>query len=219
MTTVTPLLPEPLPGEPFATFQAWFEQAMQRKATPNPNAMCVATVDQHGHPRARIVLCKLIDSGTGHVVFFTNYTSDKGRQLTHKGWAEAVLLFDAQDRQVRLQGPVVRSPANESDAYFASRARESRIGAWASEQSQPIPSREALIARYAEADQRFAASEEVPRPPHWGGWRLWPERVELWVSGNARVHDRAVWQRQVTLHEGEDGGADTGPWTVTRLQP
>ncbi|MEM9387190.1 MAG: pyridoxamine 5'-phosphate oxidase [Pseudomonadota bacterium] len=219
MTTSTPLLPDPLPAEPFATFERWFIEAMDARATANPNAMCVATVDETGRPRARIVLCKLIDSTSGHVVFFTNYSSAKGQQLTATPWAEAVLLFDAQDRQVRLQGPVVRSPSTESDAYFASRDRDSRIGAWASQQSQPVDSRDALIDRFTATGDRFANGDDVPRPPHWGGWRLWPQRVELWVSGPARIHDRAVWERQVTPHTDEQGSADTGPWTVTRLQP
>lgn len=219
MTTSTPLLPDPLPQDPFTTFQAWFDDAMQAKATPNPNAMCVASVDEHGRPNARIVLCKLIDGHSGHVVFFTNYASDKGRQLTANGWAEAVLLFDAQDRQVRLQGPVVRSPAAESDSYFNSRERGSRIGAWASEQSRPIASRDALIAQYSAANERFADATDIPRPEHWGGWRLWPQRLELWVSGDSRIHDRAVWNRQVQVLPGDEGNATTGPWSVTRLQP
>lgn len=217
-TTTDPLLPDPLPDEPFTEFHRWLREAEGARRTPNPNAMCVATVDEHGHPRARIVLCKLVDVDSGHIVFFTNYASDKGRQLAGHPWAEAVFLFDAQDRQVRIQGPVTRSPAAESDAYFASRDRASRIGAWASDQSRPIASREQLVAQFAAAAARFGEDGEVPRPAHWGGWRLWGARVELWMSGEARFHDRAVWTREVTVRD--DGAAPaTGPWSVTRLQP
>lgn len=215
-TTIDPLLPDPLPGEPFAEFERWLREAEQAALTPNPNAMCVATMDEHGHPRARIVLCKGVDAARGHVVFFTNYESDKGRQLTAHGWAEAVFHFDAQERQVRLQGPVVRSPAAESDAYFATRPRASQLGAWASNQSRPIASRQALLGQFEEVAARFGDAQ-VPRPSHWGGWRLWAARVELWMSGDARYHDRAVWTRELRV-DGDDA-VSAGPWSVTRLQP
>ncbi len=210
------LLPDPLPADPFTLFGEWFDEAMAAQATPNPNAMCVATVDAAGHPWARIVLCKLIDAQAGYVVFFTNYGSNKGRQLSRTPFAEAVFLFDAQGRQARLRGPVVRSPAAESDAYFQSRPRASRIAAWASRQSEAIASREALLAQYTEAERRFA-EDYVPRPPHWGGWRIWPQRMELWVSGDARVHDRAAWTREVDVSDPQ--APRGGEWSVTRLQP
>jgi pyridoxamine 5'-phosphate oxidase len=213
-----PMLPEPLPEDPFPLFRAWFDEAVHSTSTPNPNAMCVATADSSGRPSARIVLCKLMDLERGYVVFFTNYESRKGRELGENAFAEAVFHWDAQGRQVRLSGPVLRSPAAESDEYFQSRPRESRIGAWASCQSQPVASRADLIGRFEAAASRFGEGE-VLRPPHWGGNRLWPERMELWVSGDARIHDRAVWTREVTSPGGNDEPVVTGPWSATRLQP
>jgi pyridoxamine 5'-phosphate oxidase len=216
LTTNDAMLPSPLPADPFALFSAWLDEATRAGLTPNPNAMCVATVDEQGRPAARIVLCKRVDPELGLVVFFTNYESAKGRHLAHTGYAEAVFLWDAQGRQARLRGPVLRSPSDESDAYFQSRARASRIAAWASRQSQPIDSREALLAQLEQARGRFGDGE-IARPPHWGGQRIWPQRMELWISGDARLHDRAVWTRDVTLN-GTDR-PETGPWSATRLQP
>jgi pyridoxamine 5'-phosphate oxidase len=209
-------LPDSLPAEPFTIFQQWLSQAVTAARTPNPNAMCVATVDEAGRPAARIVLCKRVAAEPGYIVFFTNYESAKGRHLARHGFAEAVFLWDAQGRQARLAGPVLRSPAPESDEYFRSRARESRIGAWASRQSQPVGSREQLLRQLDDASVRFAEGD-VPRPPHWGGQRIWPTRMELWTSGDARIHDRAVWTREVDL-DGTDT-PHTGHWSCTRLQP
>jgi pyridoxamine 5'-phosphate oxidase len=129
-----------------------------------------------------------------------------------------VLHWDHAGRQVRVEGPVRLAPRTDSDAYFASRARPSRIGAWASAQSQPIASRAALLTQVDEQFQRFAnTGAEVPRPPHWGGYRLWVESVELWVDGRARIHDRARWTRE--LRDDGSGGFIPGPWLATRLQP
>jgi pyridoxamine 5'-phosphate oxidase len=162
-------------------------------------------------------------------VFFTNYLSRKGRQLAENPRAAAVLHWDAMHRQVRVEGPVVKSPDVDSDAYFASRPWQSRLGAWASAQSEPIGSRQELQAAVVKSAQRFgtpvpdSASAQsdtnivVPRPPHWGGFRLWADSVELWVEGEGRIHDRARWTRKLT--EASDGLIHAGPWTSTRLQP
>jgi pyridoxamine 5'-phosphate oxidase len=227
MIPPTDRLPDPLPEEPLEIAAAWLAESLRRRAAPNPNAMTLATATRDGRPAARIVLCKQIAARPGYVVFYTNYRSRKGRELAENPYAAAVLHFDPLQCQVRIEGLVECSPPEESDAYFASRPVESRIGAWASEQSEPIESREALQAAVAAAERRFgvAASEParaaapepgVPRPPHWGGYRLWGQAVELWVQGRARIHDRARWSRRL---ERVGGRIEAGAWTVTRLQP
>jgi len=208
-------LPEPLSREPFSLFGQWFNAAHALKAQPNPNAMVLATVNTEGRPEARIVLCKQWHDDPGHIVFYTNYRSHKGEQLAAFPHAAAVFHWDAMHRQVRMTGPVVKSPANESDAYFNIRPLDNRIGAWASRQSQPLASRSQLATQVREVEQRFG--DIVPRPPHWGGFRLWPETVELWVEGPGRVHDRAIWTRQVRPRD--EFTFDCGKWSATRLNP
>jgi pyridoxamine 5'-phosphate oxidase len=215
-------LPEPLPTDPMPLFQKWIGEAVARRATPNPDAMVVATTASSGNPSARVVLCKRVDIDAGYVVFFTNFESRKGRELAARPRAAAVLHWDALQRQVRIEGPVVRSPDAESDQYFASRALDSRIAAWASEQSQPLASREVLQQRVREVAARFSVAPGsskgiVPRPPHWGGHRLWVDTIELWMEGANRVHDRAVWTR--SLQRADDYSFAGGPWRSTRLNP
>jgi pyridoxamine 5'-phosphate oxidase len=209
------LLPEPLPIEPFTLFSEWFELAHRLALQPNPNAMVLATSNVQNFPEARVVLCRHWSANPGHLVFFTNYQSDKSEQLQHNPHATVVFHWDALHRQVRMSGPVVKSPDSESDAYFAQRPLSNRIGAWASQQSKPLASRAALAEQVKAAEQRFG--DQVPRPPHWGGWRLWPDTVELWIEGSGRVHDRAVWKREVTLADAYT--FKCGAWSATRLNP
>jgi pyridoxamine 5'-phosphate oxidase len=225
----TELLPDPLPTEPLVVLNQWMAQSWQQRLQPNPNAMVLATTEPDGHPSARVVLCKEIVAQPGYLVFFTNYLSRKGRELAHNPRAAAVIHWDALHRQVRVEGPVVQAPAAASDAYFASRPWQSRVGAWASEQSAPIVSREAMQKAITSTAERLgvpdpiqAATEgstdfEIPRPPHWGGYHLWADSVELWVEGEARIHDRARWTRELTPQA--DGFFSAGPWSATRLQP
>jgi pyridoxamine 5'-phosphate oxidase len=235
----TELLPDPLPAEPLVVVSRWLEEAWKAAHQPNPNAMVVATVDPEGQPSARVVLCKEIVPVPGYVVFYTNYQSRKGRQLSQNPRAAVVMHWDALHRQVRVEGPVVKTPDADSDKYFASRAWQSRLGAWASQQSEPIGSRADLQAAVAAAAARLGTPMPdapvdslsanldapargvqdvvVPRPPYWGGFRIWAESVELWVEGDARIHDRARWTR--TLKKKSDESFDVGPWTSTRLQP
>jgi pyridoxamine 5'-phosphate oxidase len=215
-------LPEPLPADPMPLFHEWFREAVARRAQPNPDAMVVATAAGNGDPSARVLLCKRVVVDAGYIVFFTNYQSRKGRELAARPRAAAVFHWDAMHRQVRIEGPIVRSPDSESDEYFASRALESRIAAWASAQSEPLASREELRQRVREVAGRFgiapgATSGTVPRPPHWGGHRLWVERIELWTEGANRVHDRAAWTRQ--LQPTGERAFTGGPWSSTRLNP
>jgi pyridoxamine 5'-phosphate oxidase len=208
-------LPEPLQADPLPLFHTWFQQAQVQRAQPNPNAMVLATVGADERPSARVVLCKHVALDPGYVVFFTNYDSRKGRELAAHPHAAAVFHWDALHRQVRIEGPVSKSPNLESEAYFLSRALESRVGAWASDQSQPLASRQALADRVQQTSEQFGA--KVPRPPHWGGLRLWIARIELWVEGPGRVHDRAVWQRE--LRPTEPQLFATSAWRATRLNP
>lgn len=227
MSPLLDALPKPLPREPLSTVQRWQAEATSRRTQPNPNAMTLATVDGRGYPAARIVLCKEIVPKPGYISFYTNYDSRKGQELTASPRAAVVMHWDHLHRQVRIEGPVTRTTSANSDAYFASRHWQSRLGAWASEQSRPIKSRAALMAAFSDTARRLglpALSGEssgdpnvaIPRPPHWGGYHLWAERVELWVEGDARLHDRAVWTREL-MPDGE--GFSGGPWSVQRLQP
>ena len=225
----TETLAEVLPADPLIIASEWLGEAWIARTQPNPNAMVLATSTREGQPSARIVLCKEIVPQPGFIVFYTNYLSAKGRQLRDNPRAAAVVHWDALHRQVRIEGPVVAAPEADSDAYFATRPWQSRIGAWASEQSEPIASRARLLEAVKEAARRFGAPTPgasgaddslkitVPRPPHWGGYRLWADTVELWVEGAARIHDRARWQRRLQAPEG--GSFRPGAWTATRLQP
>lgn len=220
-------LPDTLPADPWLLFRAWFDDAAANKVTLNPNAFTLACLDESSIPTARIVLCKkILDQGA--IVFYTNYNSRKGKGLSKHPRAAAVFHWDALEKQVRIEGPVVKSPPEESDAYFKTRGWENRLGAWASNQSQPIASREELLFQVAGAMDKLGISikdimdkgdgVEIPRPPHWGGWRLWAERVELWLGGPGRVHDRAEWTRSLTP-SANPSELERGEWKSTRLQP
>jgi pyridoxamine 5'-phosphate oxidase len=220
MSPGTELLPEKLPPEPLEVVARWLAEAAQAARQPNPNSMVLATSGAHGAPSARVVLCKDIRAQPGYVTFFTNYLSRKGRELCDNPRAAAVMHWDALGRQVRLEGLVTPASAAESDAYFASRPWQSRLGAWASAQSEPIGSHAQLVQAFEHTAQRFGTPSPgdavIPRPPHWGGYHLWIDAVELWVEGPARLHDRARWQRSL---ERADSGFAAGPWSATRLQP
>ena len=227
-----PLLPEVLPAEPFGLFLEWFEQAQHAGEVPNPNAMTLATVDPDGKPSARIVLCKAVEPARGAIVWYSNYRSRKGLALEANPRAAAVFHWDKAERQVRVEGVVFKTSTQESDAYFASRAWESRVGAWASHQSQPIESRQALMEQVAQTiiDQNIDIAAavrgdpvEIPRPPFWGGYRLVVLRIELWAGSTGRIHDRAVWEREYRAADADiSSGVNpsmVSPWKATRLAP
>jgi pyridoxamine 5'-phosphate oxidase len=225
----TETLPDPLPVNPLVVAAQWLKQAQADASQPNPNAMVLATVDARGYPSARVVLCKDIEPRSGSIVFYTNYESRKGRELQANPRAAVVFHWDHRHRQVRAEGRVEILSGAESDAYFHGRAWQSRLGAWASEQSRPVESRRALSEAVAAAARRFGiaydgpgspepsdVTVDVPRPPNWGGYRLHADAVELWVEGEFRIHDRARWTRSLT----ESGNASPpASWSVTRLQP
>jgi pyridoxamine 5'-phosphate oxidase len=199
-----------LPGEPFALLARWLEEA-RTLGYVNPDAICLATVDAAGTPRARMVLCRGVDPAAGALTFYTNRESNKGRDLAHRAEATAVFYWDWAARQAIVAGRVEWASDADSDAYWATRPRLSQLSAWASAQSRPIASRDALLAALAAMGTRFGERDDgspVPRPPHWGGYRVIASRVELWVGSEGRMHDRALWTR-----------AADGSWSVARLQP
>jgi pyridoxamine 5'-phosphate oxidase len=210
-------LPETLPPEPMTIAAAWLAEALRRRDQPNPNAMILATCNRDGQPSARVVLCKEINIASGTVLFVTNYLSRKGRDLDANPRAALALHWDHLHRQVRMEGIMQRVSAADSDSYFASRARDSQLGAHASAQSMPVASAAALRGQLEAVERLYPGDTPVPRPPHWGGYVLWVDAVELWVEGAARLHDRALWKREIAI----SGSATpvTSAWTATRLQP
>jgi len=196
--------------EPFALFEAWYKDAAAHE--PNDaNAMALATIDRDGLPNVRMVLLKGLDApdGAGRgFVFFTNYESAKGREILASGKAALCFHWKSLRRQVRVRGLVSPVTAEEADAYFATRARGSRIGAWASAQSRPLESRFALEKAVARFTAKFAVGE-IPRPPHWSGFRVVPLEIEFWHDRPFRLHDRVQFRRS----------AATEPWVRTRLYP
>lgn len=191
--------------DPFALFNLWMDDA-EAAEPADANAMTVATVDKNGLPNARILLLK--DVSKGGFVFFTNYNSTKGKELLSSKKTALCFYWKSLMRQVRIRGPVVEVESAEADVYFASRPRGSQIGAWASAQSEPLESRAKLLERVKSFEEKFQ-DQDVPRPPHWSGFRLIPVEMEFWQNGEFRLHDRVRFEREKI----ED------PWTRNRLNP
>ena len=200
----SPLRESTVDPDPVAQFAAWFEDA-RAAGIRLPEAMVLATARADGAPSARFVLLNRFDERG--FVFFANYESRKGRELAENPRAALVFHWDPLGRQVRIEGPVERLPAEESDSYFATRPRGARLSALASRQSEVVESREALEARVAELSAEYPG-DAVPRPPTWGGYRLTPEAIELWQHREDRLHDRLRYRR-----------SDDGAWLIERLAP
>lgn len=201
------LLEEQAPDQPLILFKQWFADALETEQPPvEPNAMMLATVDQQGQPHCRVVLLKGLD--TQGFVFYTNYDSSKGQQLAAQPLAALTFFWPALERQVRIEGAIEQVTAAESDAYFNMRPMGSRHGAWASAQSQPLSGRAELEDALAAVEQRFADDQQPPRPAHWGGYRLLPQRVEFWQGRSCRLHDRLSYTLQAE-----------GQWLRERLAP
>lgn len=197
-------------AEPFELFADWLAEA-ERHEPNDPNAMALATVDQSGHPNVRMVLLKGVDPAgfpDRGFVFFTNYEGTKGRELLARPYAALDFHWKSLRRQVRVRGPVTKTSAEEADSYFATRARSSQIGAWASQQSRPLESRFALEKAVAGYAAKYLVGA-VPRPPYWSGFRVTPLEIEFWHSRLSRLHERIVFRR-------DNAHSD---WTKTRLYP
>ena len=190
--------------DPFALARRWLAEAQDSEIN-DPNAIALATVDRQGMPNVRMVLLKEIEADA--FVFYTNYGSVKGQELAETGKAAFVMHWKSLRRQIRVRGMVAREEGDKADAYFASRSLQSRLGAWASRQSQPLATRGALMADVARMSLRHGASP--PRPPFWGGFRITPLEIEFWADGAFRLHDRFRFSRE------KNGDA----WKILRLSP
>lgn len=196
---------------PFALAQSWLTEAEATEVN-DPNAIALASVDADGLPNVRMVLLKEIEIGRadgkdGAFVFYTNYTSAKGREIDGAGKAAFVLHWKSLRRQIRVRGTVTREDGPQADAYYTSRSLQSRLGAWASHQSQPLSSRGALLAEVAKVT--LTQGPMPKRPPFWGGFRIRPVEIEFWADGAFRLHDRFRWTRKT----------DSDEWEVQRLNP
>lgn len=199
------LLESNSPADPFQLFERWFKDATDGDVL-EPNAMVVATITEAGTPAARVVLLKqVMEQG---FVFYTNYDSRKGQELTARPLAAAVFNWLALQRQVRIEGRVEKAPPEMSTDYFHSRPKKSQVGAWVSPQSQEIPDRDFLEARQHEIENKYAEADQLPRPEHWGGYVIVPTLIEFWQGRSSRLHDRLAYRKN-----------EEGNWERVRLAP
>ena len=209
---------------------AWIKEATAGEVQRNPTSMTLVTVDATSSPSARVVLCKEFVPDPGYLVFYTNYNSKKVKDIDRSPKVAAVFHWDALGRQIRIEGLAVRSPETESDDYFKTRDWGSQLGAWGSDQSDELESRQALLAQVKDRAARLGLSVSddlqslrgadqptMRRPPHWGGLRLWASKIELWIEGKDRIHDRGEWRRDIV--KASEHTYNVTPWVGRRLQP
>ncbi len=191
--------------DPIALLQSWLDLAIAAKL-PEPNAMTLATATPQGRPSGRVVLLRQLDEQG--LVFFTNYNSRKGQEISANPWVALTFWWGALEKQVRITGTIAKVTEAESLAYFQSRPRASQLGAWASDQSQVIPDRQFLEAKLQHLQQQYPEGMDIPKPKHWGGFRVTPMEMEFWQGRRSRLHDRLLFQKQTDNH-----------WNRCRLAP
>ena len=219
------ILSQSMTENPLLLLQSWLNEAIKLDLQPNPDTMVIATSNPQGIPNLRMVLCKEINTEEGYVVFYTNYNSVKSLEIKENPKCSALFHWDKLGYQIRIRGEILQSPDEENDAYFASRHLGSQVGAWASNQSNPVEDREALDDQFKKILDRFNLTSEsitrneqkIPRPPHWGGYRLWIEEIEFWLNQKDRLHDRLHFSRALAISN--EGIETEKKWTVKRLQP
>ncbi len=219
------ILSQSMTQNPLLLLQSWLNEAMELDLQPNPDTMAIATSNSQGLPNVRMVLCKEINTEEGYVVFYTNYNSVKSLEIKENPKCSALFHWDKLGYQIRIRGEILQSPDEENDTYFASRHLGSQVGAWASNQSDPVEDREALDGQFKKILDRFNLTSEsitrneqkIPRPPNWGGYRLWIEEIEFWLNQKDRLHDRLHFRRALTISS--EGIETEKKWTVKRLQP
>lgn len=197
--------PAPDTSNPFELFTNWMTEAHEKEIN-DPSATALATVDEHGFPNVRMVLLRGWDHG--RFTFFTNYNSQKGREILSHPSVALCLHWKSLRRQIRIQGQASPTTDAQADAYFNARARGSRIGAWASLQSEPLDARQTLLARYKFYEDKFKDEDVIPRPPHWSGFHVTPQRIEFWSEIEFRLHERLVFTRD-----------ENGSWETAFLYP
>ena len=204
------------PDNPFTLLNDWLVDAKSRKLY-NYNAMCLATVDDDGLPNARMVLCKGVNPDNGTVVFYTNENSVKGQEIKNNPKVAGVFYWNTLGRSIRIRGHVTHATAEESDAYWGSRPITSRVSSALSNQSAPLEENfEQFVSKFVAECDVAEQRGDIERPPHWHGYRIWCSSIELWKEGDARVHQRIQWRRDVKLVEDK---AEVGTWSVRFLQP
>ena len=219
------MLSQSMTQNPLLLLQSWLNESMELDLQPNPDTMAIATSNSQGLPNVRMVLCKEINTEEGYVVFYTNYNSVKSMEIMENPKCSALFHWDELGYQIRIRGEILQSPDEENDAYFASRHLGSQVGAWASNQSDPVVDRQALDDQFRKILDRFNLTNEsitrneqkIPRPPHWGGYRLWIEEIEFWLNQKDRLHDRLHFRRALNISS--EGIETEKKWTVKRLQP
>ena len=219
------ILRQSMTQNPLLLLQSWLNEAMELDLQPNPDTMAIATSNSQGLPNVRMVLCKEINTEEGYVVFYTNYNSVKSLEIKENPKCSALFHWDKLGYQIRIRGEILQSPDEENATYFASRHLGSQVGAWASNQSNPVEDREALDDQFKKILDRFNLTSEsitrneqkIPRPPNWGGYRLWIEEIEFWLNQKDRLHDRLHFRRSLSISS--EGIETEKKWTVKRLQP
>ena len=210
---------------PMEVLNDWMKEVSEAEKQPNPNCFSIATTNQEGSSNVRMVLCREINIVDGYVVFYSNYNSTKAIELAYQPKCSGVFHWDNYGYQIRIKGYALKSPQDESDDYFLSRSLGSQVAAWASQQSNSIGSRKDLESQFDKALKKFNIErkqlaindKKLPRPPFWGGYRIWIHQIEIWLNQNDRFHDRLLFQRDLSLK----GNAyiSTQGWTKKRLQP